>query len=110
MGRVPADGACHFQYKYFFFIFRLYIFFTQLKIFFQCKAYEDQEEELARVEAEIAILTHDNQDYQERLRNMQIRIEEKKREISDLEIKIRDYEYKKKVKRIWNFIVLILIH
>ena len=62
------------------------------------------------MEAEIAILTHDNQDYQERLRNMQIRIEEKKREISDLEIKIRDYEYKKKVKRIWNFIVLILIH
>ena len=85
-------------------------FFIQLKIFFQCKAYEDQEEELARVEAEIAILTHDNQDYQERLRNMQIRIEEKKREISDLEIKIRDYEYKKKVRRIWNFIVLILIH
>ena len=89
----------------------LQIFFhTALNIFFQCKAYEDQEEELARVEAEIAILTHDNQDYQERLRNMQIRIEEKKREISDLEIKIRDYEYKKKVRRIWNFIVLILIH
>ena len=59
------------------------------------------------MEAEIAILTHDNQDYQERLRNMQIRIEEKKREISDLEIKIRDYEYKKKVR---HFIVLILIH
>ena len=59
------------------------------------------------MEAEIAILTHDNQDYQERLRNMQIRIEEKKREISDLEIKIRDYEYKKKVR---HFIALILIH
>ena len=59
------------------------------------------------MEAEIAIMTHDNQDYQERLRNMQIRIEEKKREISDLEIKIRDYEYKKKVR---HFIALILIH
>ena len=54
--------------------------------------YVEQEEQLARVEAEIDILTHANQDYQERLRNLQMKIEEKRREITVLESKIKEFE------------------
>ena len=54
--------------------------------------YTEQEEELARVEADIDILNHENKDYQERLRSLQMKIEEKKREIRDLEFQIKEFE------------------
>ena len=58
----------------------------------QMTEYTEQEEELARVEADIAILTHENEDYQERLRSLQMKIEEKRREITILESKIKEFE------------------
>ena len=69
---------------------------------FQMTEYTEQEEELARVEADIDILQHENEDYQERLRSLQMKIEEKRREITILESKIKDFETNRIVSRIFH--------
>jgi len=55
----------------------------------------EQEEQIARVEAEITILQHDNDDFQKRLSSIQMKIDEKRSEISRLEAQIREYESKR---------------
>jgi len=55
----------------------------------------EQEEQIARVEAEITILQHDNDDFQKRLSSIQMKIDEKRSEISRLEAQIREYEIKR---------------
>ena len=57
----------------------------------------EQEEQIARVEAEITILQHDNDDFQKRLSSIQMKIDEKRSEISRLEAQIREYETKRQV-------------
>merc|ERR1719350_1777980 len=56
------------------------------------KEYTEQEEELARVEAEITILTQDNSDYRDRLSNLEEKLRLKKIEISNLEMEIKKFE------------------
>ena len=70
----------------------------------QMTEYTEQEEELARVEADIAILTHENEDYQERLRSLQMKIEEKRREITILESKIKEFENTRIVSKHLTFL------
>merc|ERR1712227_789955 len=55
----------------------------------------EQEEQIAGVEAEITILQHDNDDFQKRLSSIQMKIDEKRSEISRLEAQIREYEIKR---------------
>lgn len=56
------------------------------------KEYTEQEEELARVEAEITILTQDNSDYRDRLSNLEEKLRLKKIEISNMEMEIKKFE------------------
>ena len=58
----------------------------------------EQEKQIARVEAEITILQHDNDDFQKRLSSIKIKIDEKRSEITRLEAQIREYESKRQVK------------
>ena len=66
---------------------------------FQLKEYTEQEEELARVEAEISILTQDNTDYRDRLGKLEEKLRLKKIEISNLEIEIKNFESSRRVSR-----------
>merc|ERR1711971_838058 len=56
------------------------------------REYTEQEEELARVEAEITILTQDNTDYRDRLGKLEEKLRLKKIEIPNLEIEIKNFE------------------
>jgi len=56
------------------------------------KEFTEQEEELARVEAEITILTQDNTDYRDRLGKLEEKLRLKKIEISNMEIEIKNFE------------------
>ena len=67
----------------------------------------EQEEEIARVEGEIQILTHENTDYQERMTMLLSKMEEKKNEIEQLEFKIREYASNRKVR--FSFFILCFI-
>ena len=57
----------------------------------------EQEKEIGRVEADITILQHDNRDYEQRLSSIEMKISEKRTEISRLENQIREYETKRQV-------------
>ena len=50
------------------------------------------------MEGEIQILTHENTDYQERMTMLLSKMEEKKNEIEQLELKIREYASNRKVQ------------
>ena len=65
----------------------------------QLKEYTEQEEELARVEAEITILTQDNTDYRDRLSHLEEKLRTKKLEISNLEMEIKKFESSRRVSR-----------
>ena len=65
----------------------------------QLKEYTEQEEELARVEAEITILTQDKSDYRGRLSNLEEKLRLKKMEISNLEMEIKKFETSRRVSR-----------
>lgn len=65
--------------------------------FLQLKEYTEQEEELARVEAEITILTQDNSDYRDRLSNLEEKLRLKKIEISNMEMEIKKFETSRRV-------------
>ena len=65
----------------------------------QLKEYTEQEEELARVEAEITILTQDNSDYRDRLSHLEEKLRTKKLEISNLEMEIKKFESSRRVSR-----------
>ena len=65
----------------------------------QLKEYTEQEEELARVEAEITILTQDNSDYRDRLSTLEEKLRSKKLEISNLEMEIKKFESSRRVSR-----------
>ena len=65
----------------------------------QLKEYTEQEEELARVEAEITILTQDNSDYRDRLSTLEEKLRSKKLEISNLEMEIKKFESQRRVSR-----------
>jgi len=54
--------------------------------------YTKQEEELASVEGEIQILTHENEDYKRRVDQVMEKIEQKKIEISQLEIEYKRFQ------------------
>ena len=73
--------------------------FKGLILNFQLKEYTEQEEELARVEAEITILTQDNSDYRDRLSNLEEKLRSKKLEISNLEMEIKKFESSRRVSR-----------
>ena len=64
----------------------------------------DQEEHLAKVDAEIDILSHENQDYQTRLQGLQVKISQKKQEISDMERQMNSFENEKRVKIFFFFL------
>merc|ERR1719342_1166824 len=61
------------------------------------REYQEQEEHLARVDAEIDILKHENNDYEDRLRGIQTKISSKKSEILELESKIQKFENDKRI-------------
>ena len=58
----------------------------------------EQEKEIGRVEADITILQHDNIDFEQRLRSIEMKISEKRTEISRLEAQMREYETRRQVK------------
>jgi len=60
------------------------------------REYMDQEEHLAKVDAEIDILNHENQDFQSRLQGLQIKISQKKQEIADMERQMNSFENEKR--------------
>ena len=72
----------------------------------QLREYTEQEEELARVEAEITILTQDNADYKGRLHDIEEKLRMKKIEISNLEIEIKKFEQDRRVSRESSNLVL----
>jgi len=61
------------------------------------REYQEQEEHLARVDAEIDILKHENTDYEDRLRGIESKISSKKSEILELESKIQKFENDKRI-------------
>ena len=68
-------------------------------LFFQLDEYTKQEEELASVEGEIQILTHENEDYKRRVDQVMEKIEQKKIEISQLEIEYKRFQSERNVSR-----------